>query len=125
MFARVKAWFHAVGAARKHCINWAELVLGAGSGSGGMFRSRAGGAISCDAKRLLRQLVRLENAWRHYSDVLPVVKFGDDFLVIPDYFGRDFRIPLSAEGVAPPSAFLKFYPFDVRGDIVLDIGVFG
>jgi hypothetical protein len=27
MFARVTAWFHAVGAARKHVVNWPELVL--------------------------------------------------------------------------------------------------
>ena len=33
MFARVTAWFHAVGAARKHVVNWPELVLKAVSSS--------------------------------------------------------------------------------------------
>jgi hypothetical protein len=32
MFARVTAWFHAVGAARKHVVKWPELVLKAVSG---------------------------------------------------------------------------------------------
>jgi FkbM family methyltransferase len=124
MSARVMAWFHAVGAARKHVVNWPELVLKAAFGYDGVFRSRAGGTLSCDGKVLLRQLVRLENAWRHYGDVLGVVRFEGDSLVIPNYFGRDFRIPLRAVGVAPPSAFLKYYPFDVKGEIVLDIGAY-
>jgi FkbM family methyltransferase len=124
MSARVTAWFHAVGAARKHVVNWPELVLKAAFGYDGVFRSRAGGTLSCDGKVLLRQLVRLENAWRHYGDVLGVVRFEGDSLVIPNYFGRDFRIPLRAVGVAPPSAFLKYYPFDVKGEVVLDIGAY-
>jgi FkbM family methyltransferase len=124
MFERVTAWFHAVGAARKHVVNWPELVLKTAFGYDGVFRSRAGGSISCDGKVLLRQLVSLENAWRHYSDVLGVVRFEGDSLVIPNYFGRDFRIPLRAVGVAPPSAFLKYYPFDVKGEVVLDIGAY-
>ena len=32
MFERVTAWFHAVGAARKHVVNWPELVSKAVSG---------------------------------------------------------------------------------------------
>jgi FkbM family methyltransferase len=124
MFERVTAWFHAVGAARKHVVNWPELVLKTAFGYDGVFRSRAGGSISCDGKVLLRQLVSLENAWRHYSDVLGVVRFEGDSLVIPNYFGRDFRIPLRAVGVAPPSAFLKYYPFDVKGEVVSDIGAY-
>ena len=124
IFARVKAWSHAVGVARKHVSNWQSLVLKAVSGSDGVFRSRAGGTISCDAKMLLRQLVRLENAWNHYGDVLKPVGFEDEDVIVPDYFGRDFRIPLKAVGVAPPSAFLKYYPFDVAGETVLDIGAY-
>lgn len=124
MFARVKAWSHAVRVARKHVSNWQSLVLKAVSGSDGVFRSRAGGTISCDAKSLLRLIVRLENAWNHYGDVLKPVRFEDGDVIIPDYFGRDFRIPLKAEGVAPPSPFLKYYPFDVGGEVVLDIGAY-
>jgi len=124
MFARIKAWSHAIGVARKHVSNWQSLVLKAVSGSDGVFRSRAGGTISCDAKTLLRLIVRLENAWNHYGDVLKPVRFEDGDVIIPDYFGRDFRIPLKAEGVAPPSAFLKYYPFDVGGEVVLDIGAY-
>jgi FkbM family methyltransferase len=124
MFARIQAWSHAVKIARSHVVNWPELVLKAVSGYDGVFRSRAGGTLSCDGKVLLRQLVRLENAWRHYGDVLDVVRFEENSLVIPNYFGRDFRIPLRAVGVAPPSAFLKYYPFDVKGEVVLDIGAY-
>jgi hypothetical protein len=43
------------------------------------------------------------------------MRFEEDSLVIPSYFGRDFRIPLRAEGVALPSAFIKYYPFEVKG----------
>jgi len=124
MFERVTAWFHAVGAARKHVVNWPELVLKAVSSSDGVFRSRGGGTLSCNGKALLRQLVSLENSWRYYGDVLGVVRFEENSLVIPHYFGRDFRIPLRAVGFAPPSAFLKYYPFDVKGEVVLDIGAY-
>jgi len=124
MFARVKAWSHAIGVARKHVSNWQSLVLKAVSGSDGVFRSRAGGTISCDAKTLLRLIVRLENAWNHYGDVLKPVRFEDGDVIIPDYFSRDFRIPVKAVGVTPPSAFLKLYPFDVSGEVVLDIGAY-
>jgi FkbM family methyltransferase len=109
---------------RKHVINWTELMLKAVSGQDGVFKSKAGGSIACNGKVLLRQLVRLENSWRHYGDVLGIVRFEEDSLVIPNYFGRDFRIPLRAEGVTPPSAFLKYYPFDVKGDVVLDVGAY-
>jgi FkbM family methyltransferase len=99
-------------------------MLKAVSGQDDVFKSKAGGSIACNGKVLLRQLVRLENSWRHYGDVLGIVRFEEDSLVIPNYFGRDFRIPLRAVGVAPPSAFLKYYPFDVKGDVVLDIGAY-
>jgi hypothetical protein len=86
MFERVTAWFHAVGAARKHVVNWPELVLKAVSSSDGVFRSRGGGTLSCNGKALLRQLVSLENSWRYYGDVLGVVRFEENSLVIPNYF---------------------------------------
>jgi len=124
MFARVRSWSYAMRVGRKHVINWTELMLKAVSGQDGVFKSKAGGSIACNGKVLLRQLVRLENSWRHYGDVLGIVRFEEDSLVIPNYFGRDFRIPLRAEGVTPPSAFLKYYPFDVKGDVVLDVGAY-
>jgi hypothetical protein len=52
------------------------------------------------------------------------VRFEEDSLVIPNYFGRDFRIPLRAVGVAPPSAFLKYYPFYVKEEVVLDVDAY-
>ena len=103
----VKAWSYAVGVARKHVSNLQSLVLKAVSGSDGVFRSRAGGTISCDAKMLLRQLVRLEDAWNRYGDVLKPVGFKNRDVIVPDYFGRDFRIPLGAMCVGSPS--LKYY----------------
>jgi len=125
MFTRVKAWSHTVSVARKHVSNWQSLVLKAVSGSEGVFRFRAGGTISCDAKSLLRLIVRLENAWNHHGDVLKPVKFEDGDVIIPDYFGRDFRVPLKAvTSVAPPSLLSRDYPFDVSGDVVLDIGAY-
>jgi FkbM family methyltransferase len=124
MFERVAAWFHAVGVARRHVVNWPELVLKAVFGQDGVFKSKAGGSISCNGKVLLRQLVSLENSWRHYGHVLGIVRFEEDSLVIPNYFGRDFRIPLRAVGVAPPSAFLKYYSFDVKEEVVLDVGAY-
>ena len=36
MFERVAAWFHAVGAARRHVVNWPELVLKAVFGQDGV-----------------------------------------------------------------------------------------
>ena len=39
-------------------------------------------------------------------------------------FGRDFRIPLKAEGITHPSAFHNYYPFNVRDETVLDIGAY-
>jgi FkbM family methyltransferase len=124
MLARVRSWSYAMRVSRKHVINWPELMLKAVFGQDGVFKSKAGGSIACDGKVLLRQLVRLENSWRHYGDVLGIVRFEEDSLVIPNYFGRDFRIPLRAVGVAPPSAFLKYYPFDVKEDVVLDVGAY-
>ena len=121
---KLTTWFNAVGVARKHSVDWLKLTIFAFLGKNGVFRSRAGGTISCDAKTLLRLIVRLENAWNHYGEVLKPVRFEDGDVIIPDYFGRDFRIPLKAEGVRPPSAFLKDYPFNVGGEVVLDIGAY-
>jgi hypothetical protein len=115
MFARVTAWFHAVGAARKHFVNWPELVVSAFLGRGGVYRSRGGGVISCDAKTLLRRFVRMEYVWRLHGDTLPTVRFEDDSMIIPNYFGRDFRVPLNMELVSPPSIYLKAHPYDVAG----------
>jgi FkbM family methyltransferase len=124
MLGRLKAWLNSACVARKHVANWSSLVFKYLSDSRGLFQARAGGALSCDARALLKQLVRLENAWRHYGDTLPTVRFEHDSLIIPSYFGRDFAIPLKAEGIAPPSALVKMYPFDVKGDTVLDIGAY-
>ncbi|MEM0461643.1 MAG: FkbM family methyltransferase [Candidatus Caldarchaeum sp.] len=105
-------------------VNWVSLMFRALLRMDGRFVSRGGGEIVCSGRSLLKQLVRLENSWRHYGEVLPLVKFGSDALVIPNYFGRDFTIPLRAEGVAPPSAFHQFYNFDVEGMVVLDVGAY-
>ena len=121
---KLTTWFNAVGVARKHSVDWLKLAIFAFLGRKGVFRSRASGTISCDAKKLLKQLVRLEDVWKHIGDNLPVIKFEDDDVVIPDYFGRDFRIPLKAMGINPPSAILNAYPFDVRDEKVLDIGAY-
>jgi len=40
MFARVQAWSHAVKIARKHVVNWPELVLKAVYNSDNMFMSK-------------------------------------------------------------------------------------
>jgi len=124
MFVKLKIWFNAMSVARKYSVDWLKLAIFAFLGRNGVFRSRAGGVIACDAKTLLKRLVRLENVWNHYGDVLKPVRFEEGDVLIPDYFGRDFRIPLKAEGGAPPSAFLKYYPFDVAGETVLDIGAY-
>lgn len=123
LIAKVWAWYRAVLVARKHCSNWAWLVIKSLLRARGRFRSRQGGSLSCDARKLLKSLVRLETTWRLNGDTLPIIKFENDHLVIPNYFGRDFRLPLdSADGVASPSALLNKYPFSVAGEVVLDIG---
>jgi hypothetical protein len=68
--------------------------------------------VSCDAKTLLRRFVRMEYVWRLHGDTLPTVRFEDDSMVIPNYFGRDFRVPLNMELVSPPSIYLKAYPYE-------------
>jgi FkbM family methyltransferase len=121
------AYRNAVGVARKHFVNWPELVVSAFLGRSGVFRSRGGGVISCDAKTLLRRFVRMEYVWRLYGDTLPIVRFEDDSMVIPNYFGRDFRVPLKVGNLiaTPPSFYLKqHYPFEVVDDVVLDIGAY-
>jgi hypothetical protein len=48
-------------------------------------------------------------------------------MVIPNYFGRDFRVPLKVGNLiaTPPSFYLKqHYPFEVVDDVVLDIGAY-
>jgi FkbM family methyltransferase len=125
MLSRLGAWFNAVRVARKHVINWHQLVVWALHGGSSRFRSRASGTVFCDAKTLLRQLVRLESVWQHYGDTLPAVRFEDDSLVIPHYFGREFRIPYGENVIPrPPSYYLKLYPFEVEGEVVLDVGAY-
>jgi FkbM family methyltransferase len=123
LIGKVWAWRRAVFVARKHCSNWAWLVIKSLLRARGRFRSRQGGSLSCDARKLLKSLVRLESMWRRNGETLPIIKFESDHLIIPGYFGRDFRLPLnSADGVASPSALLNKYPFSVAGEVVLDIG---
>jgi FkbM family methyltransferase len=124
MFARVRSWSYAMRVSRKHVVNWPELMLKAVSNLNGSFKSRAGGTIHCRAKTLLKQLVRLENVWYDYGDSLHIVKFDNASIIIPDYFGRDFSIPLRAEGVSPPSSLIKEWPFNVEGEVVLDVGAY-
>jgi FkbM family methyltransferase len=127
LFSKLGAYRNAVGVARKHFVNWPELVVSAFLGRGGVFRSRGGGEVSCDAKTLLRRFVRMEYVWRLHGDTLPTVRFEDDSMVIPNYFGRDFRVPFNVGNVTapPPSFYLKqHYPFEVVDDVVLDIGAY-
>jgi len=125
LLTKVKAYHNAVQVARKHFIDWETLVFYALLGRGGTFRARKGGAVSYDAKKLLRKLVRMEKAWRLLGYVLPQLRFETDAIIIPDYFGRDFRIPWRTDSVSPPSFLLNIhYPFDVNGDVVLDIGAY-
>jgi hypothetical protein len=65
------------GVGRKHVINSPELVLKAVSGQDDVFKSKAGGSIACNEKVLVRLLVSLGNSWRHYGDVLDIVRFED------------------------------------------------
>jgi hypothetical protein len=57
----------------------------------------------------------MEYVWRLHGDTLPTVRFEDDSMIIPNYFGRDFRVPLNMELVSPPSIYLKAHPYDVAG----------
>ena len=86
LFSKLGAYRNAVGVARKHFVNWPELVVSAFLGRGGVYRSRGGGEVSCDAKTLLRRFVRMEYVWRLHGDTLPTVRFEDDSMVIPNYF---------------------------------------
>jgi FkbM family methyltransferase len=122
MLKSVKTYYNAVRIAKKHVVNWQNLIISALLNLEGKFKSRAGGVISCDAKKLLRLLVGLENTWRDHGDTLGVIRFEDASLVIPGYFGRNLYIPWYADRQSPPSALLKEYPFDVSGEVVLDIG---
>lgn len=110
--------------ARKHAINWVQLLAKATLRIDGEFFSRAGGSILCDGRLLLKQLVRLEDHWHRSGDVLPVVKFGHAKLIIGNYFNREFHIPLKAKGVASPSFFFLKYPFEVKDEVVLDVGAY-
>jgi FkbM family methyltransferase len=124
MLSKAMAWQYALKVARKHCINWSHLLLYAFLDLDGCFRARGGGIISCKARTLLKQLVRLENKWQQYGDILGVIRFENDSLVIPNYFGRDFRIPYNTIDIAHPSVYMKEYPFDVKGEVVLDVGAY-
>jgi FkbM family methyltransferase len=76
-------------------------------------------------KTLLKKVVRIEHVWRLHGDTLPPVRFEDDSIVIPNYFGRDFRVPFKVDYITPPSFYLKeHYPFEVVDDVVLDIGAY-
>ena len=110
--------------ARKHCVNWYNLLMDALLARKGLYRSRAGGSIFCDARTLLRQLVNLEKTWRTFGEILDVVNFENDSLIIKNYFGKNFSIPLNTWGLKPPLSRLKLWPFDVMGDVVLDIGAY-
>jgi hypothetical protein len=81
LFSKFGAYRNAVGVARKHFVNWPELVVSAFLGRGGVYRSRGGGEVSCDAKTLLRRFVRMEYVWRLHGDTLPTVRFEDDSMV--------------------------------------------
>jgi hypothetical protein len=94
MFSKLDAYRNAVGVARKHFVDWPELVVSAFLGRSGVFRSRGGGVISCDAKTLLRRFVRMEYVWRLYGDTLPIVRFEDDSMVIPNYFWKRLKSTL-------------------------------
>jgi FkbM family methyltransferase len=122
MLKSVKTYYNAVRIAKKHVVNWQSLIISALLNLEGKFKSRAGGVISCDAKKFLRLLVGLENTWRDHGDTLSVIGFEDASLVIAGYFGRNLYIPWYADRQSSPSALLKEYPFDVSGEVVLDIG---
>jgi FkbM family methyltransferase len=122
MIKSVRTYYNAVRVAKKHVVNWQSLIFSALLNVEGKFKSRAGGEISCDARKLLRLLVGLENTWRDHGDTLDVIRFEDTSLVIPGYFGRNLYIPWYADRQPPPSALLREYPFDVSGEVVLDIG---
>lgn len=125
ILTKAKVYYNAVSVARKHFVNWPELVTSALMGRTGVFKLRAGGTASGDAKALLKKIVRIEDTWRLYGDTLPPVRFEDDSLVIPNYFGRDFRVPFKVDYITPPSFYLKeHYPFEVVDDVVLDIGAY-
>jgi len=116
--------FYAVDVARKHCVNWHWLLVNAFLGRSGVFTSRADGSIFCDAKTLLRQLMWLERKWRHHGDVLSVVGFQNHSLVISNYFGKKFMVPLNAYIESPSFLLKQHYPFEVLDDVVLDIGAY-
>jgi FkbM family methyltransferase len=124
MLTKARAWLYALKVARKHCVNWLQLLLKAFLDLDGCFRARGGGIISCKARTLLKQLVRLENKWQQYGNILGVIRFENGSLVIPNYFGHDFTIPFNTIDIAHPYVYLNIYPFDVKGEVVLDIGAY-
>jgi FkbM family methyltransferase len=124
MLTKARAWLYALKVARKHCVNWLHLLLKAFLDLDGCFRARGGGIISCKARTLLKQLVRLENKWQQYGDILGVIRFENGSLVIPNYFGHDYAIPFNTIDIAHPYVYLNIYPFDVKGEVVLDIGAY-
>jgi hypothetical protein len=81
---KAKVYYNAVSVARKHFVNWPELVVSALMGRSGVFKPRAGGTVSRDAKTLLKKVVRIEHVWRLHGDTLPPVRFEDDSIVIPN-----------------------------------------
>jgi hypothetical protein len=88
ILTKAKVYYNAVSVARKHFVNWPELVTSALMGRTGVFKLRAGGTISCDAKTLLKKVVRIEHVWRLHGDTLSPVRFEDDSLVIQTISGE-------------------------------------
>jgi hypothetical protein len=56
ILTKAKVYYNAVSVARKHFVNWPELVTSALMGRTGVFKLRAGGTASGDAKTLLKKL---------------------------------------------------------------------
>jgi hypothetical protein len=81
IFSKLDAYLNAVGVARKHFVNWPELVISAFLGRSGVFKARSSGTVYCDAKTLLKKIVRIEHIWRLYGDTLPPIRFEDDPIV--------------------------------------------
>jgi hypothetical protein len=69
LFSKLGAYRNAVGVARKHFVNWPELVVSAFLGRGGVFRSRGGGVSFLRRENPLKKVcedgVCLEASRRH------------------------------------------------------------
>jgi hypothetical protein len=74
LISKLGAYYNAVGVAKKHFVNWPGLVMSALMGRSGVFKARSGGTVYCDAKTLLKKIVRIEHIWRLYGDTLPPIQ---------------------------------------------------